>query len=44
MIRFVGERIASFKKPQYVQFVEELPQKGDGSLNREAVKSLYGKA
>ena len=44
LIRFVGERIASFKKPQYVQFVEQLPQKSDGSLNREAVKSLYGKA
>lgn len=44
LIRFVGERIASFKKPQYVQFVEELPQKSDGSLNREEVKSLYGKA
>ncbi len=44
LIRFVGERIASFKKPQYVQFVEELPQKSDGTLNREAVKALYGKA
>jgi long-chain acyl-CoA synthetase len=44
LIRFVGERIASFKKPQYVQFVSELPQNSDGSLNRVAVKSLYGKA
>lgn len=43
LIRFVGERIASFKKPQYVEFVAALPQKGDGSLDREAVKSLYGK-
>ncbi len=42
LIRFVGERIASFKKPQYVQFVAVLPQKGDGSLDREAVKSIYG--
>ncbi len=44
LIRFVGERIASFKKPQYVEFVSELPLKKDGSLDREAVKSLYGKA
>jgi acyl-CoA synthetase (AMP-forming)/AMP-acid ligase II len=43
LIRFVGERIASFKKPQYVEFVTAIPQKGDGSLDREAVKSLYGK-
>lgn len=44
LIRFVGERIASFKKPQYVEFVIELPLKADGSPDREAVKSLYGKA
>ncbi|MFH0781237.1 MAG: AMP-binding protein [Pseudomonadota bacterium] len=43
LIRFVGERIASFKKPQYVEFVDNLPQKADGSLDREAVKALYGK-
>ena len=43
LIRFVGERIASFKKPQYVEFVTTLPQKADGSPDREAVKSLYGK-
>jgi long-chain acyl-CoA synthetase len=44
LIRFVGERIARFKKPQYVEFVSELPLKTDGSLDREAVKSLYGNA
>jgi long-chain acyl-CoA synthetase len=43
LIRFVGERIASFKKPQYVEFVAALPQKADGSLDREAVKSRFGK-
>lgn len=43
LIRFVGERIASFKKPQYVEFVTALPQKSDGSLDREAVKSRFGK-
>ena len=44
LIRFVGERIASFKKPQYVEFVNELPLNTDGSPDRAAVKSLYGKA
>ena len=42
LTRFVGERIASFKKPQYVEFVSELPVKADGSTDREKVKSLYG--
>ncbi|MDK9708001.1 MAG: AMP-binding protein [Desulforhopalus sp.] len=43
LISFVGGRIASFKKPQYVEFVNELPHKADGSIDRLAVKSLYGK-
>jgi len=43
LIRFVGERIARFKKPQYVEFVDELPLKTDGSIDRETIKSLYGK-
>jgi acyl-CoA synthetase (AMP-forming)/AMP-acid ligase II len=42
LIRFVGERIASFKKPQYVEFVKELPIAADGSLNRAEVKKRYG--
>ena len=44
LINFVGERIARFKKPQYVEFVSELPLNKDGSPDRQAVKSLYGKA
>lgn len=43
LIRFVGERIASFKKPQYVEFVDALPVKSDGSVDREKVKSLFGR-
>jgi len=42
LIAFVGERIARYKKPQYVQFVENLPVKEDGSPDREKVKALYG--
>jgi long-chain acyl-CoA synthetase len=44
LIDFVGERIARFKKPQYVEFVSDLPATKDGSPDRTAVKSLYGKA
>ncbi len=44
LIEFVGQRIARFKKPQYVEFVSEMPRKEEGSIDREKVKSLYGKA
>ncbi len=44
LIAFVGERIARFKKPQYVEFVDALPMSKDGTPDRAAVKSLYGKA
>jgi len=39
---FVGERIARFKKPQYVEFVTDLPLLEDGSPDRAKVKKLYG--
>jgi long-chain acyl-CoA synthetase len=42
LIRFVGGRIASFKKPQYVEFVNELPRLKDGGPDRARVKELYG--
>jgi long-chain acyl-CoA synthetase len=42
LISFVGTRIASFKKPQYVEFVSELPLTKDGSIDRAKVKELYG--
>ena len=42
LIEFVGTRIASFKKPQYVEFVSELPLLEDGSANRAKVKELHG--
>ena len=42
LIKFVGSRIASYKKPQYVEFVSELPLVKDGSIDRAKVKELYG--
>jgi len=40
----VGERIARYKKPQVVQFVDELPVLQDGSVDRAEVKKRYGDA
>ncbi len=42
LIDFVGERIARFKKPQYVEFVKDLPLLEDDSPDRAKVKELYG--
>jgi long-chain acyl-CoA synthetase len=39
---FVGQRIARYKKPQYVEFVEELPLKADGTIDRAATKAKHG--
>ncbi len=41
LIDFVGERIARYKKPKYVEFVSEIPVKEDGSPDRDKVKELY---
>jgi len=42
LIEFVGQRIARYKKPQYVEFVKEMPVQKDGSPDRAKVKELYG--
>jgi long-chain acyl-CoA synthetase len=44
LIAFVGQRIASYKKPQYVEFVKALPVLKDGSPDRAKIKELYGGA
>jgi len=38
----VAERIASYKKPRYVEFVEALPRAADGQVDRQAVKATHG--
>jgi long-chain acyl-CoA synthetase len=42
LAKFVGERIASYKKPQYVEFVAEMPLLANGSPDRAKVKEQYG--
>jgi long-chain acyl-CoA synthetase len=44
LIRFVGKHIASYKKPQYVEFVSTLPSLEDGSPDRTKIKEMYGGA
>jgi acyl-CoA synthetase (AMP-forming)/AMP-acid ligase II len=42
LIEFVGQRIARYKKPHYVDFIAEMPFKEDGELDREKIKQQYG--
>ena len=42
LIDFVGERIARFKKPQYVEFITNFPVLEDGSPDRATIKQRYG--
>jgi acyl-CoA synthetase (AMP-forming)/AMP-acid ligase II len=42
LIDFVGERIARYKKPQYVEFVADIPLLEDGLPDRSKIKELYG--
>ena len=44
LAEFVASRIARYKKPRYVVFVDQLPKKADGTTDREQVKALYGQA
>lgn len=44
LTEFVAGRIARFKKPKYVLFVSSLPKTEDDVVDREEVKTLYGKA
>ena len=42
LIAWCRERIASYKKPRMVDFVEQLPRTGIGFVDREAVKAAHG--
>jgi long-chain acyl-CoA synthetase len=42
LIDFVAGKIARYKKPGYVEFVDSLPKKEDGSIDRTKVKVMYG--
>ena len=42
LISWCRERIASYKKPRLVDFVDALPRTGIGFVDREAVKAAHG--
>ncbi|MGD2030733.1 MAG: AMP-binding protein, partial [Desulfobacterales bacterium] len=42
LIKFVGERMAGYKKPQYVEFITDFPCLEDGSPDRSKIKEVYG--
>ncbi len=44
LIDFVGGRIARYKKPKHVVFVEALPKTPQGGIDRAAVKQQHGAA
>ena len=44
LAEFVAARIARYKKPRYVDFVDQLPKQADGTTDRNQVKALYGKS
>jgi acyl-CoA synthetase (AMP-forming)/AMP-acid ligase II len=41
IIRFVGERLAGYKKPKSVEFVAALPKTSYGKLDKRAVRAPY---
>jgi acyl-CoA synthetase (AMP-forming)/AMP-acid ligase II len=40
LIDFVSERLASYKKPQKVVFVDSVPKTAVGKLNRKALRDM----
>ena len=41
LIKFCGSLIAGYKKPRYVEFINELPKAEDGTIDREKIKAEY---
>jgi acyl-CoA synthetase (AMP-forming)/AMP-acid ligase II len=42
IIDFVGGKIARYKRPKHVVFIDELPKTSKGELDRAAVKAAHG--
>ena len=41
LIAFTGSLIAGYKKPRYVEFIEQLPEADDGSIDRKKLKEDF---
>lgn len=42
LIKFCGSRIAGYKKPRYIEFINELPTTQNGTIDRERIKKEHG--
>ncbi|MGD9214607.1 MAG: AMP-binding protein [Desulfobacteraceae bacterium] len=42
LIDFIGQRIARYKRPRYIEYVETLPLLPDGAIDRDKVKEMFG--
>jgi len=42
LIDFVATKIARYKKPKFVVFVDSLPKTADGGVDRDQVKKDHG--
>ena len=42
LIEFVASKIARYKKPKFIVFVDSLPKKPDGTVDRDQVKKEHG--
>lgn len=42
LLEFCKQHIASYKKPRSIEFASELPRTASGTVDREAVKRLFG--
>jgi long-chain acyl-CoA synthetase len=42
LIDFLADKIAKYKRPKYIEYVDALPTLKDGRLDREKIKTLYG--
>ena len=43
IIDFVGGRIARYKRPKYVAFVDAMPKTAAGAIDRAKVKETHGR-
>jgi len=42
LIDFLSDKIAKYKRPKYIEYVDSLPKLKDGRLDRERIKTLFG--
>jgi len=42
LIDFLADKIAKYKRPKYIEYVDSLPTLKDGRLDRERIKALFG--